>query len=201
MPLSLAPKPEPVTVTEVPGGPLVRLRVRAPPSTEKVTVTVPEVAPVAPILWEPAVAAGIVTVAFQFPDESAVAVVSVVLSKVIVIASLLRKPEPVTVTEVPGGPLVRLRVTVVLTTVKVAVAEPEDVPVAVIVRAPAVADDGIVTVAVQLAAVILGRVANVTAGESKVIVTFSPTVKPVPVTVTEVLTGPLDGLTVIVPAA
>jgi hypothetical protein len=122
MPVSLAPKPVPVIVMEVPGGPLVRLRVMAPPSTVKVTpVTEPVAEPYAPIAWEPAAAAGIVIVVLQFPRESAgIPDLTMVPSKVTATVSLARKPEPVTVTEVPGDPLVRLRVIVPVTTVKMA---------------------------------------------------------------------------------
>jgi hypothetical protein len=123
MPVSLAPKPEPETVTDVPGGPLVRLRV-SPALTVKVTPVIElaeVVEPYAPIVWEPAVEAGTVKVLFQAPRELAVIPdLTTVPSKVIVMpVSLATKPEPVTVTEVPGGPLVRLRVRAPPSTVKV----------------------------------------------------------------------------------
>jgi hypothetical protein len=62
-----------------------------------------------------------VIVVLQFPRESAgIPDLTMVPSKVTATVSLARKPEPVTVTEVPGDPLVRLRVIVPVTTVKMA---------------------------------------------------------------------------------
>jgi hypothetical protein len=48
---SEALKPEPVTVTEVPGGPLVRLMVMIGFTTVKVTPVTGPVEPVAPTVW------------------------------------------------------------------------------------------------------------------------------------------------------
>jgi hypothetical protein len=122
IPVSLVPKPEPVTVTEVPGGPLVRLIV-SPELTAKVTSVIESaevVEPYAPIAWEPAVEAGTVKTPLQAPRPLAeIPEATTVPSKVIVMPdSLALKPEPVTVIEVPGGPLVRLRVRAPPSTVK-----------------------------------------------------------------------------------
>jgi hypothetical protein len=95
MPVSLAPKPEPVTVTEVPGDPLVRLRVMMAFTTMKVTPgTEPAevVVPYAPIVWEPAAEAGIVIVSLQVPEPAGIPDLTVVPSKVIVMFSLATKP-------------------------------------------------------------------------------------------------------------
>jgi hypothetical protein len=66
--------------------------------------------PYAPIVWEPEAEPGIAKVPLQFPRESAeIPDLTTVPSKVIVMpVSLASKPEPVTVIEVPGDPLVRL---------------------------------------------------------------------------------------------
>jgi hypothetical protein len=178
MPVSLAPKPVPLTVMEVPGGPLVLLRVRVPPSTVKLTpITLPVVEPDAPIIWEPAVAAGIVIVVLQFPRESAgIPDLTVLPSKVTATVSLARKPEPVTVTEVPGGPLVLLREMVLLVTVKVTpVTGPEEEPIATMVWEPAVAV-GIVIVVLQIPEPPT-EIPEATVVPSKVILALSPEVK------------------------
>jgi hypothetical protein len=202
MPVSLAPKPEPVTVIEVPGGPLVRLRVMAPPSTVKVTPVTKlarVLGPYAPIVWEPAVEAGIVKVALQFPRESAwIPDLTTVPSKVIIMpVSLAAKPEPVTVTEVPGDPLARLRAMTAFTTVKVTPGtEPARVlvPYAPIVWEPAV-EVGTTKVPLQLSPEPTG-IPEVTLAPSKVIVMFSLATKLKPVTVTELPGGPLVRLIV-----
>jgi hypothetical protein len=126
MPVSPALKPEPVTVIEAPGGPVVGLMVR-PALTVKVTPVTESaevVEPYAFIVWEPAVEAGTTKVALQAPRPSAeMPDLTMVPSKVIVIpVSLAPKPEAATVTEVPGGPLVRLRVMAPPSTVKVTLA-------------------------------------------------------------------------------
>jgi hypothetical protein len=110
---SLAPKPEPVTVTRVPGGPTARLIViegfttmNTITGTEPTGVTEPN----APILCNPVATDGTVNELFQFPEELAmIPETTRVLSKVTAIpVSLLLKPEPVMPTLKPGGPLVRL---------------------------------------------------------------------------------------------
>jgi hypothetical protein len=117
-----------------------------------------------------------VIVVLQFPRESVAVEVSVLPSKVIETVSLALKPVPVTVTEVPGDPLVRLRVMTLLTTVKVTpVAEPEEEPVATMVWEPADAV-GIVIVVFQVP--VPAEIPEATVVVSKVIVTFSPEVKP-----------------------
>jgi hypothetical protein len=73
-------------------------------------------------------------VLLQVPEELTEMPETIVLpSKVIATVSLALKPEPLIVTEVPGGPLVRLRVMIGFTTVKPVEVVPEEVPVAYIV--------------------------------------------------------------------
>jgi hypothetical protein len=136
IPVSLTLKPEPVTVIEVPGGPLAGL-MATPELTVKVmtgTESAEVVEPYAPIAWEPEAEAGTTKVVFQPPEELAeIPDLTTVPSKVIATDSEALKPEPVTVTEVPGGPLVRLIVIVALSTVKMAVAALEEEPVATMV--------------------------------------------------------------------
>jgi hypothetical protein len=115
MPVSLAAKPEPITVTTVPGGPFAGLIERLGFSNVKVTLgTTPEgvIEPKALTVWVPNTAVETVKVPLQFPRESAViAEVIGLLSKVILTpVSLALKPEPVTVTTVPGSPLIGLMV-------------------------------------------------------------------------------------------
>ena len=71
--VSLVAKPEPVTVTEVPGAPLVRL-MEITGFTVKVmsgTALGWVVAPDASIVWEPELEAGITRVLLQLPSELA----------------------------------------------------------------------------------------------------------------------------------
>jgi hypothetical protein len=119
-----------------------------------------------------------VIVVLQFPRESAgIPDLTVLPSKVIETVSLARKPEPVMVTEVPGDPLVRLRVMALLTTVKVTpVTEPETEPDAPIVWEP-VAAAGIVIVSLQVP-VEPTEIPDLTVVPSKVILALSPEVKP-----------------------
>jgi hypothetical protein len=69
MPVSLAAKPEPVTLTEVPEAPLVPLRemLAAMVKTTSDTLAADVVAPEASNVWEPEVEAGMMKVAFQAP--------------------------------------------------------------------------------------------------------------------------------------
>jgi hypothetical protein len=114
MPVSLAAKPEPVTVIELPGTPLVLLRVIPAPTVKLTFDAVPEVViePYAPTLCEPEAKSGTVTLVFQAPIVFAdIPVATVFPSKVTFIpVSLAPKPEPVMVIELPGAPLVLLRV-------------------------------------------------------------------------------------------
>ncbi len=113
MPVSLALKPEPVTVTELPGDPLVLLRVMAAPMVKVTFGAVPEIVtePYAPTLCEPEGEAGAVKLVFQAPVVFAdIPEATVFPSKVTVIpVSPALKPEPVTVIAVPGVPLFLLR--------------------------------------------------------------------------------------------
>ena len=73
MPVSLAPKPKPVTVTELPVAPLDRL-MDMPGVTVKVilgTLAAGVTEPYAPILCEPEAEAGTTKAALQPPWESA----------------------------------------------------------------------------------------------------------------------------------
>jgi hypothetical protein len=71
MPVSLAPKPEPVTVTELPAAPLDRLRDMLG-VTVKGTLAALLTKPFAPMLCEPEAEAGTTNVAVQPPEGSAV---------------------------------------------------------------------------------------------------------------------------------
>jgi hypothetical protein len=74
MPVSLAPKPEPVTVTELPAGPLNRL-MDMPGVTVKVilgTLAAVVTEPYASMICEPEAEAGTTNVAVQPPRGSAV---------------------------------------------------------------------------------------------------------------------------------
>lgn len=149
MPVSLALNPEPVTVIEVPGGPLVGLIARPEVTVKVIAVTesAEVVEPYAPIVWGPEAEAGITKVVLQLPLELAeIPDLTTVPSKVIAMpVSLALKPEPVTVTEVPGAPLVGLTVIVALSTVKAKpVTEPVVEPYAPIVWEPGVVEVGIV---------------------------------------------------------
>jgi hypothetical protein len=112
MPVSLALKPEPVTLTQLPTTPLTGLMYIAGEVTVKVilgTLVVTE--PYAPIVCEPGVdAKGTSKVALQPPRGLAVIPWATgVPSKVTVMpVSLPTKPEPVTVTKLPGTPLTGL---------------------------------------------------------------------------------------------
>jgi hypothetical protein len=123
MPVSLALKPVPVMVIELPGGPFVGLIVSPGPTVKvtPVTESAEVVEPYAPMVWEPAVAVGTVKVPLQAPSPLAeIPEATAVPSKVTVMpVSLAPKPVPVIVMEVPGGPLVRLRVMAPPSTVKV----------------------------------------------------------------------------------
>ena len=74
--------------------------------------------PLALTLWDPKAEAGTVKVPLQFPRELAeIPEVTGLPSKVIVMpVSPAPKPEPVTVTELPGGPLAGLTAMVGFTT-------------------------------------------------------------------------------------
>ncbi len=116
MPVSLALKPEPVTVTELPTAPLVRLREMTGVTVKIMSgMVVAEVEePYASMVWEPEGEAGTTKVALQSPRELAEGTEGIVTtslpSKVTLMGvSLALKPEPVTVTEVPGAPLVGLK--------------------------------------------------------------------------------------------
>jgi hypothetical protein len=111
-------------VTELPGDPLVLLRVIPAPMVKVTFGAVPEVVtePYAPTLCEPEVEAGTVKLLFQAPVALAdIPVATIFPSKVTLMpVSLALKPEPVMVTELPGDPLVLLRVMAALV-IKVAV--------------------------------------------------------------------------------
>ncbi len=69
MSVSLALKPEPVTVVELPGVPLVRLMEMLGVAVKVVIAEVE--GPYAPIVWKPEAEAGITKVALQPPVELA----------------------------------------------------------------------------------------------------------------------------------
>ena len=115
MPVSPAPKPEPVIVMEVPGAALVRLVEIPAVVVNVISATLPTdvEAPYASMVWRPAVEAGTAKVAVQPPvglaETDGGTVVTAMLSKVTAMpVSLAPKPVPVIVTEVPGAAVVRL---------------------------------------------------------------------------------------------
>jgi hypothetical protein len=113
MAVSLAAKPEPVTVTEVPGGPVSGLIERLGFINVKTKIgTTPDgvIEPEALTVWGPKTAVGTVKVLLQFPRESAeIPELTVLPSKVILIpVSLALKPEPETLTVVLGRPVIGL---------------------------------------------------------------------------------------------
>jgi hypothetical protein len=112
----LAPKPEPVTFTGVPGGPL-----SGEIEKEEVTVKVRDVFPTLTI-YEPAPIGGTLNGIENEPKESADPEAPCLPSKETVIPDWnALKPSPFTFIRVPGGPLLVEREAVELT-VKVAVA-------------------------------------------------------------------------------
>src|SRR5213593_1425182 len=119
--MELAAKPEPVTVTTVPIGPLVGLM-----AIDGVTVKVAEAEfedeSVATTVCAPTVEVGAVKVvdAGIAPPDVVVTVTWVTPSYFMVVEELAAKPEPVTVTDWPIGPVVGLSVSVGAVTVKVA---------------------------------------------------------------------------------
>jgi hypothetical protein len=114
IPASLALKPEPLTVMEVPGGPLALPMAIAALTVKVRGGAVPAVVrePKALIVWGPEAESGMIKVALQLPREVLkVPGVTGFPSKVMVMpVSFEPKPEPVTVIWVPGGPLARLKV-------------------------------------------------------------------------------------------
>jgi hypothetical protein len=109
--VSLAAKPDPVTFTDVPAGPLFLL-IEIPAPTLNVNGAIDEVEdPETPMLWAPPWVAGTGNVAVQVPFEPAVVGEPIgVLSKLNwILVSLEPKPDPVAVTEVPAGPLFLLK--------------------------------------------------------------------------------------------
>jgi hypothetical protein len=112
MPVSLAPKPEPVTVTQPPEGPLDRLADITGVIVEVIlgTLAAEVTEPYAPTTCEPETEAGTTKAALQLPWESAVipCATGAPSSVTVMPASPATKPEPVTVTELPGAPLAGL---------------------------------------------------------------------------------------------
>jgi len=112
IPVSPETKPAPLTVMELPGGPLVLLR-ETPELVSKLTAVTDVVElPEAFTLCVPASDAGTINELLQSPVEPAeIPVAMVVLSKIILIlVSSSANPAPVTVTDVPGAPSVLLSV-------------------------------------------------------------------------------------------
>jgi energy-converting hydrogenase Eha subunit B len=110
MPVSLAPKPEPVTVTELPAAPLDRLMDMPGVTVKVISGTLAVTEPYAPITCEPEAEAGTTKAALQLPWELAMIFWATgVPSKVTVMpVSLAAKLKPVTVTALPAAPLDRL---------------------------------------------------------------------------------------------
>jgi hypothetical protein len=105
MPVSLGPKPTPVAVTEVPGEAFGRSR-KSKGVTVKVLWTPPTRGPDALTTRGPPGSVGAWKVVDMTPCPSAETERSSVPSIVRLTVALVPKPEPVTVTVVPGGPLV-----------------------------------------------------------------------------------------------
>ena|SRR3990172_2517597 len=141
MPVSPAPKPEPVIVMEVPGAALVRLVEIPAVVVNVISATLPTdvEAPYASMVWRPAVEAGTAKVAVQPPvglaETDGGTVVTAMLSKVTAMpVSLAPKPVPVIVSEDPGAALAGLD-DIFGVTLKAVVAVLV-APVAVMVREP-----------------------------------------------------------------
>jgi len=111
IPVSLAAKPAPETVIELPGAALELLRDMPAPVINVALDTEPVMELEVAMACDPADEEGTVNVIVQDPIELAVVLEpTALLSKVILIlVSPALKPAPVTVIELPGGPLVLLR--------------------------------------------------------------------------------------------
>jgi hypothetical protein len=196
-------KPVPVTATGVPTGPDVELSIMVGVNVD-VTVNVfeGELVPSVPItVWSPVEEdEGTLKVAVKNPAAVLVTVLGVVAiafpSNLIVIVELPSKPAPVTITEVPAGPEDGLSaMTGVSKDVTVNVFEAELLPwVALTVWSPVEDDKDTKKVALNPPLEVDVTVAS--EEPSKVIATVEIGSNPLPVTVTEVPTGPEDGLSV-----
>lgn len=195
MPVSLAAKPVPVMVIELPGVPLDLLTVIIAAVLKLAPAAVLVTLPDAETVCEPADDVGTVNEALQEPLLSAMISEATALpSKIILIpASLAPKPEPVTVTEVPGVPLVLLSDTPAPmlkptgVTEEAVVTEPE----AETLCAPD-ATDGTVNVVLQEPTVFAEMVPESTGLPSKItLIPVSLALNPTPFTVTEVPGAPL----------
>lgn len=112
IPVSLAPNPVPVTVTELPGTMLGRFT-EMPAETVKVksgTLVAGVEAPLASMIWEPAGEAGTLKVALQPPCALAVMPEARGLSSYVTLmpVSAAPNPAPVIVMELPGAALAGL---------------------------------------------------------------------------------------------
>ena len=113
IPFSLAAKPTPFTVTVLPGAALERPREIAA-LVVKFTLVIDVAAviePDAPTIYEPAGSCGTTKLVLHVPfDPAEIPEATWLLPKVTtILVSLAPKPEPLTVMEVPGAPLVLLR--------------------------------------------------------------------------------------------
>jgi hypothetical protein len=212
----LTENPEPVTVTLVPTGPEVGLRLIEGVVTVKVADAVFALASVAVTVLAPAEEAGTTNVAEKAPVADVVTVTGTVVCvaplNFIVMVEVEAKPAPVTVTVVPTGPEVGFRVidgvTVKVVTVKIAEAVFALASVAVTVLAPA-EEAGTTNVAEKapVADVVTVTGTVVCVAPLNFIVMVEVEAKPAPVTVTVVPTGPevgfrvIDGVTVKVAVA
>jgi hypothetical protein len=196
IPLSLAPKPEPVTVSGVPTAPLVLVGGIAivawiVKETDEVDAAV-VIGPLAAMVWAPPAAAGMTMLADHCPLSLASIVEPMGLpSKVSVIPlSLAAKPEPVTVTAVMAVP-VFLLIEIPAPMLKVmSVSEEVEDPRTLTAWVPP-ADAGTENVSVH-APVELAWVVEPTGVPSKVtLIPVSPEAKPEPLAVTDVPAAPL----------
>lgn len=111
---SLAAKPVPFTVTDMPGTPVALLIVKLGSTLKACVVTddTAVVAPKAPIGAEPAGIAGTVNVTLHTPEALACVTEPTGLLPIVTwtLASFAAKPVPLTVTDVPEVPLVLVMV-------------------------------------------------------------------------------------------
>lgn len=136
--LSFDPKPEPLTLTVVPGEPLGGSRLKPAPSVKGTVGALAEVkGPDARRVCEPAAAVGTMKRLDHLPWASAETLAPTrVPSKLTVMpVSLAPKPDPVAVTEAPGGAVERSTESVGVT-VKVACAPPVEEPEALTTWGP-----------------------------------------------------------------
>jgi hypothetical protein len=201
--VSDATQPDPETVTILPTGPEVGLKVAVAIVTVKAPVNVwaPLFVPVITMGWAPALTEGTVIVPDKLPLLFTVRVLVAVVPPTVTleIVSDATQPDPETVTILPTGPEVGLKVAVAVVTVKALlnVWAPPTVPVMTIVLAPVVID-GTVIVPDKLPLPFTVRVLVAVVPPTVTPEMVSESAQPDPETVTILPTGPEVGLKVAV---